>query len=64
MRVLFVLLITLSACSKITDEVDLVHEKGHADWFLDSDACRKHNLTNHLHVPELKIESKVHFDFK
>lgn len=44
--------------------LDIVHEKGHADWFLDSDECRKHNLTNHLHVPELKIESKVHFDFK
>ena len=27
MRVLFVLLITLSACAKTTDEVDLVHEK-------------------------------------
>jgi len=44
--------------------LDLVHEKGHADWFLEADECLKHNLTNHLHVPELKIEAKVTFDFK
>lgn len=44
--------------------LELIHEKGHADWFLDSDEAKKHNLTNHLHVPELKIETKVSFKFK
>ena len=44
--------------------LDIIHERGHADWFLESDECLKHNLTNHLHVPELKIEAKVKFDFK
>ena len=44
--------------------LDIVHEKGHADWFLEADECKKHNLANHLHVPELKIETKVKFDFK
>ena len=44
--------------------LDIVHEKGHADWFLTPDDCKKHNLANHLHVPELKIETKVKFDFK
>lgn len=44
--------------------LDIVHEKGHADWFLEADDCKKHNLANHLHVPELKIETKVMFDFK
>jgi len=44
--------------------LDIVHEKGHADWFLTADDCKKHNLANHLHVPELKIETKVKFDFK
>ncbi len=43
--------------------LDIVHTKGHADWFLEADECKKHNLTNHLHVPELKIETKVQFDF-
>ena len=44
--------------------LDIIHEKGHADWFLETDECLKHNLTNHLHVPTLKIEVRVGFDFK
>ena len=44
--------------------LDIVHEKGHADWFLEADECKKHNIANHLHVPELKIETKIKFDFK
>ncbi len=44
--------------------LDIVHEKGHADWFLEADDCKKHNLANHIRVPELKIETKVTFDFK
>ena len=44
--------------------LDMIHEKGHADWFLDADEAKKHNLTNHLHVPEMMIETKVNFRFK
>ena len=44
--------------------LDMIHEKGHADWFLDADEAKKHNLTNHLHVPEMRIETKVNFRFK
>jgi len=43
--------------------LDIVHEKGHADWFLEADECKKHNLANHLFIPELKIRTKVEFDF-
>ena len=44
--------------------LDMIHEKGHADWFLDADEAKKHNLANHLHVPEMTIETKVNFKFK
>ena len=44
--------------------LDIIHERGHADWFLEADECLKHNLTNHLHIPTLKIETRVKFDFK
>jgi|TARA_R110000824_G_scaffold160957_1_gene335951 ATP-dependent Clp protease protease subunit len=44
--------------------LDIVHEKGHADWFLGADEVKKHNLANHLHVPEMKIEAKINFKFK
>jgi ATP-dependent Clp protease protease subunit len=43
--------------------LDIVHDKGHADWYLDANECKKHKIANHLHVPELKIETKVTFAF-
>jgi hypothetical protein len=44
--------------------LDIVHDKGHADWFLEVDECKKHKLANHTHIPEMKISVKVSFDFK
>jgi len=44
--------------------LDIVHEKSHADWFLEGPECKKYNLANHLHVPELKIRATVDFEFK
>lgn len=44
--------------------LDLIHEKGHADWFLDVDAALKHNLANHSHIPSLKIRTDVKFKFE
>ena len=44
--------------------LDIIHEKGHADWFLDPAEALQHNLANHTHVPELKVEARVEFDFK
>jgi len=33
----------------------LVHEHGHADWFLDADECKKHGMVNHLRIPKVKL---------
>ena len=44
--------------------LDIVHDKGHADWFLDAKECKRHKLANKLHVPEMKIGVKVEFEFK
>ena len=44
--------------------LDFIHEKGHADWFLEAREAKRHNLANHLRIPELKIEAKVNFKFK
>jgi len=44
--------------------LNIVHEKSHADWYLDADECKKHNMANHLHIPELKIKTNVVFDFR
>ena len=51
-------------CGKHKDYfLEIVHEKGHADWFLDSDDALKHNLANHIGVPRLEIEVGVKFNF-
>ena len=44
--------------------LDIVHEKGHADWFLDAKEAKRHKLANKLKVPEMKIGVKVQFEFK
>tara|TARA_Y100000592_G_scaffold6457_1_gene9199 strand:+ start:3256 stop:3861 length:606 start_codon:yes stop_codon:yes gene_type:complete len=44
--------------------LDIVHDKGHADWFLDAKECKKHNLANHLRVPAIKIDTSVKITFK
>jgi|TARA_R110001583_G_scaffold161641_7_gene313788 ATP-dependent Clp endopeptidase proteolytic subunit ClpP len=44
--------------------LDIVHQRGHADWFLEADECKKYNLANKLHVPEMKITTEIKFNFK
>lgn len=44
--------------------LDIIHDKGHTDWFIESDEAKKHNLANHLRVPEMNIEVKVNVKFK
>jgi len=44
--------------------LDIVHKRGHADWYLDVDEAISHNLVNHNHVPALKINVNVQFKFE
>lgn len=52
-------------CGKSPDYfLKLVHEKGHADWYLDGQDAKSHNLANELRVPTLtcKIDLKYTLD--
>ena len=44
--------------------LDIIHSKGHADWYIESREAKKHNLANHLRMPEMKIEATVNFKFR
>ena len=44
--------------------LELVHEKGHADWFLDAKDAKKHGLANHLRLPTLEIDVDVKIKMK
>tara|TARA_Y100000310_G_C20342384_1_gene650406 strand:+ start:136 stop:738 length:603 start_codon:yes stop_codon:yes gene_type:complete len=52
-------------CGKKDDYfLKIVDKKKHADWFLDAEECKKHNLANHLRVPKLNISIDVNIDFE
>ena len=36
-----------------------VFGKKHADWFLDADECKKHNICNHIRVPAFNVKVSV-----
>lgn len=47
-------------CGKPEDFfLDLIHEKGHTDYFLTAKEAKKLNLANHLRVPEFRINVTV-----
>ena len=41
-----------------------VHSKGHADWFLDAAAAKKHGMVNQLRVPKMNINIDVAIDME
>lgn len=41
----------------------MVHEKGHADWFLTAKEARKYKLCTNVGIPELTIEVSVNYKF-
>lgn len=41
----------------------LIHDKGHADWYLDADEVKKHGIVNHLRVPRLKVAFDAELTF-
>ena len=44
--------------------VKLMDKKKHADWYLDAQEAKKHNLANHLRVPKLTIDIDVSIGFE
>ena len=41
-----------------------IHEKGHADWYLDSKECKRINLANHIRVPKFNVKIGVDIEFE
>ena len=50
-------------CGKKDDYfLKIVDKKKHADWFLDAEEAKKHNLANQLRVPSVRIAIGVEID--
>ena len=39
-----------------------IHDKGHADWFLDADEAIEHGIIDFKRIPEMKIKVSVDID--
>lgn len=44
--------------------LDIIHEKSHADWYLDADDALQHGLANHKRIPDLKIHVDIKYKFE
>jgi len=52
-------------CGKPDDYfLNLIHDKGHADWFLEADEAKEHNIVQQLRIPRLKGTVTVSFDLE
>ena len=50
-------------CGKKDDYfLKIVDKKKHADWFLDADESKKHNLANQIRLPTMNIEVDVRIE--
>ena len=41
----------------------IVHQKGHADWYLTAKDAKKHKLCTHIGIPELSVKVSVSYNF-
>lgn len=49
-------------CGKPKDYFkNIVHEKGHADWYLDAKEALKHNVANHIGIPTFTLTTKLEY---
>lgn len=43
---------------------DLIRKNHHVDWFLTAKEAKKHNIANHLRIPDFEVEIKVTISLK
>jgi ATP-dependent Clp protease protease subunit len=52
-------------CGKPPDYfLKIVHEKGHADWYLDAEEAKSHNIANELRIPTLRCKVDVSYSLE
>lgn len=52
-------------CGKNDDYfLNIIHEKGHADWYLEPNDMVTHGIVNHIRVPSLKVKMSVKIDLE
>ena len=44
--------------------LELIHQKGHSDWFIDAAEAKIHNLANQIRVPKFNVVINATIDFE
>ena len=44
--------------------LNIIHDKGHADWYLDYEEAKRLKIANHDHIPTMKITANVKFEIE
>jgi ATP-dependent Clp protease protease subunit len=44
--------------------LDLIHEKGHAEWFLTPEEAKAHKLANHIRLPNFRVKLSADIKFE
>jgi len=42
----------------------IIHEKSHADWYIDANEALEHGLANHARLPSMKITMDIKYSFE
>ena len=40
---------------------DLIHNKSHADWYLNATECKEHNICTNIGIPTMSVEVSVNY---
>ena len=52
-------------CGKADDYfLNLIHDKGHADWFLEAEEAKEHNIIQQIRIPQLKAKVIIEIDME
>jgi len=43
--------------------LNIIHDKGHAEWYVTAKEAKRHGLCNHIGVPEYKVEINLNHKF-
>ncbi|MHA2280084.1 MAG: ClpP family protease [Promethearchaeota archaeon] len=44
--------------------INLIHARGHTDWYFDAKTAKKHGLINHVGLPKIEVKVDVHMTIK
>ncbi|NIQ15288.1 MAG: hypothetical protein GTO02_13110 [Candidatus Dadabacteria bacterium] len=62
---IYIFEVLAKSCGKPKNHfLDIIHDKGHVDWYLTAKEAKKHNLCNHVGMPSFDVKINVEYNFE